>query len=33
LFGVGEDLLQPLDVICTAIQHIFHVSKQHFFIC
>jgi hypothetical protein len=25
--------LQPLDVICTAIQHILHVSKQLFFIC
>jgi hypothetical protein len=27
LFGVGDDLLQPLDVICTEIQHILHVSK------
>jgi hypothetical protein len=33
LFGVGDDLLQPLDVFCTAIQHILHVSKQLFFIC
>jgi hypothetical protein len=32
LFGVGDDLLQPLDVICTAIQHILHVSKQLFLI-
>jgi hypothetical protein len=33
LFGVGDHLLQPLDVICAAIQHILHVSKQLFFIC
>jgi hypothetical protein len=33
LFGVGDHLLQPLDVICTVIQHILHVSKQLFFIC
>jgi hypothetical protein len=33
LFSVGDHLLQPLDVICTAIQHILHVSKQLFFIC
>jgi hypothetical protein len=32
-FGVGDDLLQPLDIICAAIQHILHVSKQLFFIC
>jgi hypothetical protein len=32
-FSVGDYLLQPLDVICTAIQHIPHVSKQLFFIC
>jgi hypothetical protein len=33
LFSVGDHLLQPLDVICTVIQHILHVSKQLFFIC
>jgi hypothetical protein len=33
LFSVGDDLLQPLDIICMAIQHILHVSKQLFFIC
>jgi hypothetical protein len=33
LFGVGDHLLQPLNVICTAIQHILHVSKQLFFVC
>jgi hypothetical protein len=33
LFRVGDHLLQPLDVICAAIQHILHVSKQLFFIC
>jgi hypothetical protein len=33
LFSVGNHLLQPLDVICMAIQHILHVSKQLFFIC
>jgi hypothetical protein len=27
LFGVVDHLLQPLDVICAAIQHILHVSK------
>jgi hypothetical protein len=27
LFGVGNDLLQPLDVIYTVIQHILHISK------
>jgi hypothetical protein len=32
LFSIGDYLLQPLDVICTAIQHILHVSKQLFFI-
>jgi hypothetical protein len=32
LFGVGNDLLQPLDIICTAIQHILHISKQLFFV-
>jgi hypothetical protein len=26
-FSVGDYLLQPLDVICTVIQHILHVSK------
>jgi hypothetical protein len=31
LFGVGDHLLQPLDVICAVIQHILHVSKQLFF--
>jgi hypothetical protein len=33
LFGVGNHLLQPLDVICVAIQYILHISKQLFFIC
>jgi hypothetical protein len=33
LFSVGDYLLQILDVICTVIQHILHVSKQLFFIC
>jgi hypothetical protein len=33
LFSVGDYLLQLLDVICTAIQYILHVSKQLFFIC
>jgi hypothetical protein len=33
LFSVGDYLLQLLDIICTAIQHILHVSKQLFFIC
>jgi hypothetical protein len=33
LFGVGDDLLQPLDVICMAIQHTLHVNKQLFLIC
>jgi hypothetical protein len=33
LFSVGDHFLQPLDVICIAIQHILHVSKQLFFIC
>jgi hypothetical protein len=33
LFSVGDNLLQPLDIICTAIHHILHVSKQLFFIC
>jgi hypothetical protein len=32
-FSVSDYLLQPLDVICMAIQHILHVSKQLFFIC
>jgi hypothetical protein len=31
-FSFGDYLLQPLDVICTAIQHILHVSKQLFFV-
>jgi hypothetical protein len=31
-FSIGDCLLQPLDVICTAIQHILHVSKQLFFV-
>jgi hypothetical protein len=31
-FSIGDYLLQPLDVICAAIQHILHVSKQLFFI-
>jgi hypothetical protein len=33
LFSVGDYLLQLVNVICTAIQHILHVSKQLFFIC
>jgi hypothetical protein len=33
LFSVGDHLLQPLNIICSAIQHILHVSKQLFFIC
>jgi hypothetical protein len=33
LLSIGDHLLQPLDIICTAIQHILHVSKQLFFIC
>jgi hypothetical protein len=33
LFSIGDYLLLPLDIICTAIQHILHVSKQLFFIC
>jgi hypothetical protein len=33
LFDVGDHLLQPLVVICMAIQHILYVSKQLFFIC
>jgi hypothetical protein len=33
LFGVGDHLLQPLDVNCVVIQHILHVGKQLFFIC
>jgi membrane-anchored protein YejM (alkaline phosphatase superfamily) len=33
LFSVSDNLLQHLDVICTVIQHILHVSKQLFFIC
>jgi hypothetical protein len=33
LFGVGDYLLQLLNVICTAIQYILYVSKQLFFIC
>jgi hypothetical protein len=32
LFSVDDYLLQLLDVICTEIQHILHVSKQLFFI-
>jgi hypothetical protein len=30
--GVADPLLQPLDVICTGIQQVLHVSKQLFFI-
>jgi hypothetical protein len=26
-FSVGDYLLQPLYIICTAIQHVLHVSK------
>jgi hypothetical protein len=33
LFSVGDYLLQFLDIICTVIQHILHISKQLFFIC
>jgi hypothetical protein len=33
LFSVDNYLLQLLDVISTAIQHILHVSKELFFIC
>jgi hypothetical protein len=33
LFSVNDYFLQLLDIICTAIQHILHVSKQLFFIC
>jgi hypothetical protein len=33
LFSVDDNLLQPLHIICTAIQHILHVSKQLFFMC
>jgi hypothetical protein len=33
LFSISDYLLQPLDIICTVIQHILHVSKQLFFIC
>jgi hypothetical protein len=33
LFGVGDHLLQPLDVIYMVIQYILYVSKQLFFIC
>jgi hypothetical protein len=33
LFSIGDSLLHPLDVICTVIQHILHVSEQLFFIC
>jgi hypothetical protein len=33
LFSVGDHLLHPLDVICTAIQHILYISMQLFFIC
>jgi hypothetical protein len=31
-FSIGDYLLQPLDVIYMAIQHILHVSKQLFFV-
>jgi hypothetical protein len=33
LFGVGNHLLHPLNIICAVIQHILYVSKQLFFIC
>jgi hypothetical protein len=33
LFSISDYLLQPLNVISMAIQHILHVSKQLFFIC
>jgi hypothetical protein len=33
LFSISDHLLQPLDIIYTAIQHILHISKQLFFIC
>jgi hypothetical protein len=32
LFSIGDHLLQPLDIICTVIQHILHINKQLFFI-
>jgi hypothetical protein len=31
LFSVADHLLQPLDIICTVIQQVLHVSKQLFF--
>jgi hypothetical protein len=31
LFSVINHLLQPLDIICTVIQHVLHISKQLFF--
>jgi hypothetical protein len=31
LFSVTDHLLQPLDIICTVIQQVLHVSKQLFF--
>jgi hypothetical protein len=33
LLSVGNNHLQPLNIIYTVIQHILHVSKQLFFIC
>jgi hypothetical protein len=32
LLSVIDDLLQPLNIICTVIQYILHVSKQLFFV-
>jgi hypothetical protein len=31
-FSISDYLLQPLNVICMAIHHILHVSKQLFFV-
>jgi hypothetical protein len=32
LFGVGDHLLQPLNVICAVIQHILHVSSSSLYV-
>jgi hypothetical protein len=31
-FSIADHLLQPFNIICTAIQHILHVSKQLLFV-
>jgi hypothetical protein len=31
-FSIADHLLQPFDIICTAIRHILHVSKQLLFL-